>query len=281
MRQLSIQDCTTAWGRGYKSPKQPHKYGTRQLGCRPGISTKLLPTATSYDSTSQATIASAAAQTSLQQPTINRSQSRATSKTATRTSHRAPRQVQKALSNRVSKNDNRTHWYHGKYRHGSKASTETRQPTARNLWYKQHLWSSRSTHRSQTFEGGQALRRQTPREKTTCIRNPNCRQQACKRHAYRRCKTIWRNWTCRHSKTPQYLHRNQTSTAAHQRHLVKGHLLPQPKQTPTQIKGSPAKDTTAQPPSMADTMAEHPQARSQLYQAVYQTSTAAGPTYLT
>ena len=109
MRQLPIQDCTTTGGRGYQSPKQPHKYGTRQLVCRPGISTKLLPTATSYDATSQATTASAAAQTSLQQPTINRSQSRATSKTATRTSHRAPRQVQKALSNRVSKNDNRTH----------------------------------------------------------------------------------------------------------------------------------------------------------------------------
>ena len=53
MRQLPIQDCTTTGGRGYQSPKQPHKYGTRQLVCRPGISTKLLPTATSYDTTSQ------------------------------------------------------------------------------------------------------------------------------------------------------------------------------------------------------------------------------------
>ena len=74
------------------------------------------------------------------------------------------------------------------------------------------------------------------------------------------------------------------STAAHQRPLAKGHLLPQSTQKPTQVedpKGSPAKDTTTQSPSTADAMAEHPQAHSQLYEAVYQTSAAAGPTYPT
>ena len=47
---------------------------------------------------------------------------------------------------------------------------------------------------------------------------------------------------------------------------------------PAQVKESPAKDTTKQHPSTTDTMAEHPQARSQLYEAVCQTSAAAGPT---
>ena len=63
------------------------------------------------------------------------------------------------------------------------------------------------------------------------------------------------------------------STATQQRPLAKGHL-----KLPTT---RPAKDTTTQPPSMADTMAEHPQARSQLYEAVCQTLAAAGPTYPT